>query len=222
MISMKKMTCTMILALIMILSLSACGGNEEKATARVKTKSLYAQGLEVIQLMLEMAQTEEYIDMLAGSTEIKSVVQDINTGDYSKPKAVYAISVTDDELAFLAEFDSLDDISDDLKTLLMQKLHGSLMMRINGMSGALNLAAASVCTAGKTFVNKDVTEDVIYLYTYDDAVPVAVVFTVGEDHAVSASGMFVMFDGFTCGSADEIEAFFGYVDIDVVEVLAEK
>lgn len=215
---MKKSILAMILALIMTFSFSACGENVEKA----KTKSLYAQGLEVIQLMLEMAQTEEYIDMLAGSTEIKAVVQDISTGDYSKPKAVYAISITDAELAFMAEFDSPDDISDDLKTLLMQKLRGSLMMRINGMSGALNLAAASVCTAGKTFVDEGVTEDIIYLYTYDDAFPVAVVFTVGEDHAVSASGTFVMFDGFTCGSADEIEAFFGYVDIDVVEVHAEK
>lgn len=214
---MKKSILAVILALVMILSLSACGNDTENA----ETKSLYAQGLEVIKLMSEMTQTEEYVDILAGSSEITSIVQGISTGDYSNPKAVYAISITDGNLAAMVGFNSLDSASDGLKSFLMQRVLGSLMTQINGKSGMANLAAASVCTVGKTFVNENATKDVIYLYTYENAVPVAVTFTIGENQAVYASGVFVMYDGFTYGSADEIKSLFIDIDVDVTEVLPE-
>lgn len=207
-----------VIALIMVLSLSAFNSIK----SNVETKSLYAQGLEVVQIMSEMTQTEEYVDIHTGNSEIKTVIQNISTGDYSSPKAVYAISITDDNLAAMAELNSLDSASEELKTFLMQRVLGSLMTQINGMSGVENLAASSVCTVGKTFVNENATEDVIYLYTYEDALPVAVTFTIGEDQAVSASGVFVMYDGFTCGSADEIKSFFSDIIVDVTEVQPEK
>ena len=47
-------------------------------------------------------------------------------------------------------------------------------------------------------------------------------FTVGEDKAISATGVFVMFDEFTCGSVDEIKAFFHPVPVEVEEVQVEK
>lgn len=58
----------------------------------------------------------------------------------------------------------------------------------------------------------------IYLYTYENAFPVAVTFTVGEDGSVSASGIFVLYEEFTCGSAEEIEAFFSDLGVVVNEV----
>ena len=207
-----------VIALIMVLSLSACSSNKSNS----ETKSLYAQGLEVVQIMSEMTQTEEYVDIHTGNSEIKTVIQNISTGDYSSPKAVYAISITDDNLAAMAELNSLDSASEELKTFLMQRVLGSLMTQINGMSGVENLAASSVCTVGKTFVNENATEDIIYLYTYENALPVAVTFTIGEDQAVSASGVFVMYDGFTCGSADEIKSFFSDIIVDVTEVQPKK
>lgn len=214
---MRRSTLALMVALVMMFVLSACNNGVKNA----KTNSLYDHGLEVIQLMIEIVQTEEYVDMLAGSSEIKSIVQDIGTGDYAKPRAVYAISVTGEDLASMMNIDSLDNASEGLQMFLAQRLRGSLMTQINGMSGVASLAAASVCSVGKTFVDENATEDFIYLYVYDNAVPVAVTFTIGEGHAVSANGVFVMFDGLPCGSAEEIEAFFSYVDADVVEVFSE-
>ena len=46
-------------------------------------------------------------------------------------------------------------------------------------------------------------------------------FTIGEDQTVSASSVFVMYDEFTCGSADEIESFFSDITVEVTEVQAE-
>lgn len=207
-----------VVVLIMVLSLSACSNSESNA----ESKSLYAQGLEVVQLMSEMTQTEEYVDIHTGNSEIKTVIQSISNGDYSSPKAVYAISITDDNLAAMAELNSLDSASDELKTFLTKRVLGSLMTQINGMSGVEKLAASSVCTVGKTFVNENATDDVIYLYTYENAIPVAVTFTIGEDQSVSASGVFVMYDEFTCGSVDEIKSFFSDIVVDVKEVQPEK
>lgn len=134
------------------------------------------------------------------------------------PKAVYAISVIDDSLTAMAGLDQLDHAPAELKAFLMQRILGSLMTQVNGMSGVENLAASSICTAGKTFVHENLAEDVIYLYTYENAFPVAVTFTAGEDQAVSANGVFVLYDGFTCGSAEEIKSFFSYITVDVTEV----
>ena len=202
----------------LILSLSACGNKDSTAEA----KSLYARGLEVVQLMSEMTKTEEYVDIHTGSSEIKEVVQNIGSGDYSAPKAVYSIFITDENLAAMAELDSLENASENLRTFLAQRVLGSLMTQINGLSGVEKLAASSVCTAGLTFVDENADESVIYLYTYEDAFPVAVTFVLGEDHTVSASGVFVMYDGFTCDSTDEIKSFFSDIIVEVTEVLPEK
>lgn len=214
------MSLTIAVALAMVLSLSACGTNEDNSEA----KSLYAQGLEIVQLMSELTQSTEYVDFFNGSNEIKSVIQNISTGDYTTPKTVYAISIADENLAAMAALNNLDNASKGLKSFLTQKTLGALMTQLNSRSGVVNLAATSVCTVEKTFVNENVNENVIYLYTYDNAVPVAVTFIVGEDQSIYASGVYIMYDLFPCGSADEIESFFSVFDItvEVTEVFPEK
>lgn len=214
---MKKSIRNMLIGLVIVLSLTACSDKSD-----VEAKSLYEQGLEIVQLLSEMTQTEGYADVYTGNSEVKAVIQSISTGDYSSPKAVYAISAADDDLAAMVELNRLGNVSDELKNFLLRRARSALMTQINSMSGVENLAASSVCTAGKSFVNENAAEDVIYLYTYENARPVAVTFTVGENQSVSASGTFVMYDGFTCGSAAEIESFFSDISVDVSEVLPEQ
>ncbi len=212
----KKILATIFITVILF-CLCACDNNTKKNA----TKSLYHQGLEIVNLMSEMTQSEEYVNVYTGSSEIKSVVQNISKGEYTTPKAVYAISITDENRAAMVELGNLEGSSEELQKVLMQRVLGSVMTQINGMSGVANLAASSVCTIGKTFVNSDVIEDVIYLYTYENALPVAVTFTVGEDGSISANGVFVLYDGFTCGSVDEIKSFFSDITVDVSKVAAE-
>lgn len=203
--------------LVSVLSLCACGNNKVKP----ETKSLYAQGLEVVQLMAEMTQTQEYID-IAAPDNLKSIIQELADGDYSTPKAVYSIKASEKDLATIAEIKNFDNISDNLKPLILSKICGSFIARVNGMGGVEDVAVAGLCTAGKTFVNEDATGNIIYLYTYDNAVPVAVTFVTGDDNSVSANGTFVMYDEFTCDSADEIKDFFDYITVEVTEVNPEK
>ena len=206
------------IALMLVLSFSACGNTEGNA----ETKSLYAQGLEVVQLISELTQTEEYIALHTGNGEIKEIVEQLGTAAYSVPKAVYAISITEETLAGMTGFSDMAGASEALKDFLMQKSLSALMTQITAMGGVENLAAASVCTAGKTFISENAAGNIIYLYTYDNAVPAAVTFTVGEEHTVSANGVFMLYDGFTCDSADEIKSFFSDITVEVKEVSPEK
>ena len=121
----------------------------------------------------------------------------------------------------MAELSDLEGVSEELKNYLTQRVIASLMSQINAMSGVENLAASSVCTVGKTFVSENATENVIYIYTYEGTAPVAVTFTLGEDHSVSATGTFILYDGFTCGSAEEIRGIFGDITVNVTEVTPE-
>ncbi len=207
--------------LTLMLIFSAC----ENSKPSTKTKSLYDHGLEIIQLMLEMTRSEEYIDIYTGSGEIKSIVQGISAGDFTTPKAVYAISVPEQSLADMEELRFLSNASEELKSFLSQRFLSAFITQVNAMGGAENLAAISLCTVGKTFVNEDVDKSIIYLYTYENAVPAAVIFAAGEDHTVSASGVFINYEPFPCDSAEEIQAFFSDtaidVTVDVTEVLPE-
>lgn len=186
-------------------------------------RSLYSHGLDVISLMCEIAGSDDYLSFYTDSDELGAIVRDIRAGDHTSPKAVYAVSVDADSLSTLALMAGIDlgGASDELRAYISQRVVGSIATQLNAMGGASSIAAASICTAGKTFVSEDIEGSVIYLYTYENAVPVAVTFTVGEDHTVSANGVFVVYDGFKCGSVDEIKASFGYMDVEVTEVTAE-
>ena len=213
-----KKTIAFVLVLTIILGLAACGAaNEAK-----ESKSLYAHGLEVVSMLSEMTRSENFIGIYTANSEIKDIILALGENSFEQPDAVYAITVPEDTLTGMAELSNLEGASEGLKSYLMQRVMASLMSQINAMSGVENLAASSVCTVGKTFVSENATENVIYLYVYEGTAPVAVTFTLDEDHTVSATGTFIFYDGFTYGSSDEIQKAFGDISVEVNVVAEEK
>jgi len=202
---------------VMIVSLCACG---ERGTLESTStdKSLYEQGLDVVSLMAEAAKSEEYVGAYTGNPEIMRIIQNIGSGDYTTPKAVYALSVNETVLLAMLGLENVDSISTELKDNLLSRTLGSLITQINGYAGVNNLAAASVLTLGKSFVDNTLTEDVIYIYTYENTLPVAVTFSVGENGAVSAGGNFIMYEEFMCETVAEVQEFFGEFGAVVTEV----
>ena len=207
-----------VLVLVIILGLAACGAVKEVQ----ESKSLYAHGLEVVSMLSEMTRSESFIGIYTANSEIKDIILALGDHSYETPDAVYSITVTEDTLMGMAELSNLEGASEELKNYLTQRVMASLMSQINAMSGVENLAASSVCTVGKTFVSENATENVIYIYVYEGTAPVAVTFTLGEDHTVSATGTFIFYNGFTCGSAEEIESAFSDIAVNVTEVTPEK
>lgn len=215
----KKVISTLA-AFVMAISLCACGGNNASGNS-VSDKSLYDQGLEVISLMAEAASAEEYVAAYTGNPEIMEIIQNIGNGDYATPTAVYSLSVSDEVLLSMLGLENPNGISAELKDNLLSRAFGSLITQINGYAGVNSLAASSVLTLGKSFVDSSLTEDVIYIYTFENALPVAVSFTVGENGSVSAGGNFIMYEEFTCGSVAEVQEFFSEFGAEVTEVEVE-
>mgnify|MGYP003299515782 CR=1 FL=1 len=211
----KKLICALAV-FVMTVSLCACGG--EGASGSGVSKSLYEQGMGVISLMAEAAQTEEYVASYTGNPEIMEIIQSIGSGDYVAPKAVYSLTVSHENLLATLGLGSLDGISVELKNNLLKKTIGSLTTQINGYAGVNRLAASNVLTMGTSFVDDTLAEDVIYIYTFENAFPVAVTFTVGENGAVSAGGNFILYEEFTCSSVVEVQEFFSEFGAEVAEV----
>lgn len=202
-----------VLFVILILSLTACGSKKEQL-------SLYEQGLEVVALMDEMADSQSYVQMFTGNTKISELIQSNTKGDYSRPQAVYEVVLQKDNYqGLIGNEDTQTTMSDELKRIMGKKENASLITQMNAYGGSENLAASTICTVGISFVNNEVKEDVIYIYVYENTAPVAVVFLQEGNDIVSANGTF-MFGEKLMNLTEEtiLQLFEGtYVTVQIVE-----
>lgn len=203
---MKKL---LILCAAAAMLLAACGTKKEK--------SLYDQGLELVSLMGEMVQSDAYFEMFSAASQVKDAVAGAadaaKAGRYQTPKAVYKISAEKDGLmgmlANAAGADlNLDSMSEELKAYVWSRSLTSLASILNTSAGMEAIAASSIYMCSKTFVCSEAADSTIYLYTYEDACPVAVTFLVGEDHAVYASAAYILNKDITDG--DSLTALLGF------------
>ena len=195
------------IAVILSAALAGCVWGCTGEGKNAEEVSLYAQGLDIIRLMQEMSQSEEYAGFISGSPELQDKILKMGQGDYTAPKMVYQIRPDGDSILSAAGIGSQEELSEELRTFLNKRVVGAVPSQLNGMSGVESLAAANACTAGKTFQNSAASEDVIYLYTFEDAVPAAVTFIAGEDNTVEAAGMFVLLEDLPLDSAGELQSF---------------
>ena len=179
-----------ILTVIMILSLTACGTKKEQV-------SIYEQGLEVVALMDEMVDSQSYVQMFTGNMQISEVIQSNTSGDYSEPLVVYEVVLKNDNfLGLLGNDETQESMSDELKEIINKKINASVITQLNAYGGSENLAASTICTAGISFVNNEVKEDIIYIYVYENTAPVAVMFLQEGNDIVSANGTFMFGEEF--------------------------
>lgn len=209
----------LLLGLTMVLLLAGCQRQAPAAVA--PAKSLRDRGAELVPRMAEMATSPYYASAYTEDPGITEALAQVAQGDFTAPQAVYCIRFPESALNQLMEqagLTGLDGLSQELREGLKDRAFASLPTQINAMAGAEKLAAASICTAGELFVDPSVTENVIYLYVYRNAVPAAVVFHPGEDGAVSASGTLILYDGFPLGSLEDISGVLGPLGAEVSEV----
>ncbi len=202
---MKKYGCILCVLFLLFL-LTAC----EKTEA-----SLYDRGLETVALMAEAIRSEAYLDLLSAAEPLREIIDDAAAGDYSTPKEVYSLSFREDALQAFSGIPELTAVPQTLAEVVSHRLISTIIPQVNAAGGAETLAASTICTIGKTFVSEELKEDMIYIYTFGSGCPVAVTFTGGEDHTVSASACVILNEDFSCGDAGEIQNFFG---ADTMEV----
>lgn len=193
--------------------------NDNYSNSINQTNYIYDQGLEIVTLLEELVHSDEYIYAFSSSEDILNIIKEIRNGDYSNPQTVYRITLDLDNVLKANEMLNMEQSSEALISNMKSRVLNSIITGINSRSGVTVLAATSVCTIGKTFVCPEIHEEMIYLYTYSDASPVAVTFTLGEDHTVNANGNFLLYDDLSAGSVQELLEYFGAysVEISVVE-----
>ncbi len=195
---------SLVLVFVLLLGLCGCG----KASP-----SLYDRGLEAAALLTEMASSEAYIATYTAMEPIGNLIMErFAPGSCSVPKAVYAISLDPQKLMQYPQA-----LSEELAQHLSHRALAAVISQLNAMEGAETLAAASICTAGTTFVCPGVS-DCIYLYTYEDALPIAVTFTTGFDDTVSASATFLADSQLSTDSLETVQAYFAQLGAAVIPV----
>lgn len=205
---MKKRVLILILSLACLMVFAKPRAKEESP----KEKTLMEQGLSLIDLMLEKASCDAYIEMfLSDSFNVKENAKKIKDGDYSKPTAVYRL--VKDSSSSVIQF-MADMVDYDLSVLtprIREEMEGQVFLSFaslwNSRNGVNDMALTSMLASGLVFDSDELKEDCIYIYTFKDAYPVAVSFKRGEGRACSAAALFIMDKDFPNSLREMFEKF---------------
>lgn len=193
--SIKKLSCILI-AVCLLLVFTACssskGDNEQK---KADSDILYTKGLELVDLLHEMASSEEYITLFGIPSEIYH--EELANGDYENCIAVYQVNISDTQLQSFMKLSGIetDNFSDNLISQITKKSYSSFIVQLVArQSGSEALAASSLITGSSLFVYEELKEPTMYIYEYKDSYPVVVSFYPGDDGAVSAGASYFLID----------------------------
>ncbi|MBO5256534.1 MAG: hypothetical protein J6C42_03425 [Clostridia bacterium] len=189
--------------------LSSCGVTESELP------SLEIRGMQIVSMLEEIAESEEYLSIYSADPELLNIIATFAEGDHSDPKIIYRLTLSEENVKSLCGTDVLTSLSPKLQDFLEGRVQASIINIANARGGSTALAATSICTAGRTFVSDEISSDTIYLYTFEDAVPVAVSFTVGESSTVTATGTFLIAEELNTDSPESIREFFSELDLTV-------
>ena len=194
-------------AVLAAMMLTSCAGG----------KSPVEHGMEVVGLMDELVGNRDYLSALSGNSEVLEIAAELDDGSYETYRSVYRVTLDADRIR---ESLGLADVtmSDGLRTYFDNGALASVITKINAAQGLNETVASSVCTAGRKFVCKDITEHCIYLYTFENGTPIAVVFGKGDDGAVSASGYFILDEDADLRSLEDVQKLFEEYSPDVTVV----
>lgn len=189
--------------------LTSCGVTESELP------SLEVRGMQIVSMLEEIAESEEYLSIYSADPELLDIIDTFAEGDHSDPKTIYRLTLSEETVKSLCGTDVLTSLSPKLQDFLEGRVQASIINIANARGGSTALAATSICTVGRTFASDEITADTIYLYTFENAVPVAVSFIVGEGNTVSASGTFLIAEELNTGSPESIKEFFSEIDLSV-------
>ncbi len=166
--------------------------------------SLYQRGLNLIPYMKQTALYPEAF-FSSATEEYKEPLAALAGEDHTTPKAVYEVTLQKEMLFTQLSITLPNDVPEQYEAYMIARAYESVPSWINAKAGLNAMAISSVCATRKTFVSNDMTDNTVYIYTFDNATPVMVVFTRGDDNSVTANCHFLLYDEFRAESAEAIE-----------------
>ena len=184
----RKISIGLLIGLLLMTMFTSC--NET-------AKSLVECGEDVIFLMSEMVDSENYGSLYNLPAAYDKTISNLRDGNYSKSSAVYELSISEDEL-----FESIDtsidkeSFSEDLYKHICSSAYASFASRINQKGGIEAVSVSTAFSAQKSFVNKEMNANKVYLYVFENGCPILITFVAGEDGSFRAIGYFIINDTF--------------------------
>ncbi len=239
----KKITAALLcLILTAALCFSACSGSGDNADASssapassadstapgtipppaqpLPSKSLAEHGMDLIALIQDMVTDNVYVSVYMGSAPaVSEEIAKLAEGDYSTPQAIYKITVPNLAAyldAAIAASGGSAFLSDPLKEYMQGRMILTVSSMVNNVYGSAAIAAASICTAAKTFVSYELTENMIFVYVFENAHPVLITFFQGDDSTVSATAIPLFAELPASASADDVKALFANKGFEIV------
>ncbi len=93
---MKKYFTFIVVFMIVLILLCSCSPQ----TANTKAL-LYSKGLDLIQKVDMMAESDEYVSLVNPTTEASDIIKEIGDSNYSDPKSVYQVTLSKESVAFI-------------------------------------------------------------------------------------------------------------------------
>ena len=179
---------------------------------QVITDDLLEHARKTLDLMLEKARSETYLEMM-GSENVRTgnEYQKLISSDYTSPEKIYRIRFKEEfnNLLFSAAMkeDSLkiNDLSEELKKELAGRISVSFVTVLNARKSAQTLALASTISTGSLYLDESMANGSgMLLYCYKDAYPLAVNFGCTEDGIVSMTCNVIFYDDFNAESGGDV------------------
>ena len=175
------------------------------------TKSLVERGDEIVSMVAEMVNSEEYVQAMIGNVNAyEEQISRVKAVDFSNPSAKYELEFDVDELMKKlanGKFD-FEKLSEPFKDKISAGVGNSLASAVTSKSGSDKLVVASIFNATKCFVDESIKENEYLLYVFEPGCSMLISFVPHEDGAVSASGVLVLNDDFKTDSEEQIEQSF--------------
>ena len=190
----RKLFAVLLACVLLMTIFTSCNG---------KTKSLTECGEDVISLMAEMLESEDYKSLYNLPAAYDDQVNRLREGNYSKSIAVYELLISEEEL--LNKTIDKDGLSKELHEYICSSAYVSFASRINQASGVEAMAISAVFTAQKSYANKGIDTNRIYLFVFENGCPIAVTFLVDGEDSLRAVGHFIMNDEFIAEDDNSIK-----------------
>ncbi len=157
---------------------------------------LYKKGLEVIEKMDLMAECKEYIGLMTSNSQMEELIDKIGEKDYTKPNTVYQITIPKEKIQSLLSLVNEEEIQlpEQILPDVYRRFLTAVPTSLNAMEGTEVIAVTAMLMADMDFLYKDLTENTIYLYLYQDAYSAAVLFSPMDQGIVRAQGNFIVND----------------------------
>jgi len=178
-----------------------------------KEKSIYNHGLELVEELGKISQSEKFISCFFNSGKDFWYERK----DLLKPSTIvkcYELNLNDNDFIKMLSMIEPSELDSDVVELLEKKISGAFFLTmLNARMSSMLVALSSVLTTSKLFDSSELKKSTNYIYVFENSYSIFVSFTKGEDKAVLATANYILLDDFINADFEKIKTEISNFDV---------